>query len=271
MDIFVAGGDRRSAFLVRLLRERGLDARAAGLERSGLAQVPSAPLKAAADAETVVLNSPLKCDLAETPFGIGDLLGHLHSGARLVFCGPQIPPAGLERFDARDLTKDEDFLQRNAELTAEGAIYSAMRATERAIMDCDCLIVGWGRIGRALTERLVALGARATVASRTDRGMRLAQAVETAKIADALPGRHIVFSTPPYPVLGKDELSRADAGTLFIDLASPPYGIDLEAARSLDLRAWREPGLPGRYFPDSAAMVLMSHILALRKGVISRD
>ncbi|NLD59722.1 MAG: NAD(P)-binding domain-containing protein [Clostridiales bacterium] len=276
MDIFVAGGDRRSAFLVRLLRERGLDARAAGLERSGLAQVPSAPLKAAADAETVVLNSPLKCDLAETPFGIGDLLGHLHSGARLVFCGPQIPPAGLERFDARDLTKDEDFLQRNAELTAEGAIYSAMRATERAIMDCDCLIVGWGRIGRALTERLVALGARATVASRTDRGMRLAQsrgaqAVETAKIADALPGRHIVFSTPPYPVLGKDELSRADAGTLFIDLASPPYGIDLEAARSLDLRAWREPGLPGRYCPESAAMVLMSHILALRKGGISRD
>ena len=98
-----------------------------------------------------------------------------------------------------------------------------------------------------------------------------ATTVETARIADALAGRHIVFSTPPYPVLGKDELSRADAGTLFIDLASPPYGIDLEAARSLDLRAWREPGLPGRYCPESAAMVLMSHILALRKGGISRD
>ncbi len=79
-------------------------------------------------------------------------------------------------------------------------------------------------------------------------------------------GKHVVFSTPAFPVLGRGELERADAGALLIDLASPPYGIDLEAARALNLRAWREPALPGRYCPESAARVLMSHVLALRKG-----
>lgn len=219
----------------------------------------------------IVLNSPLKCDLAEKPFGIGDLLGTLPSGAKLVFCGPQIPPAGLERFNVTDLTQNEEFLRRNAELTAEGAIFSAMRVSERAIMDCACLVVGWGRIGRALAERLIALGAKVTVASRTDRGMRLAQSrgaetVETSKIKEALPDCDIVFSTPPYSVIGHEELACADIGTLLIDLASAPYGIDLEAARALGIRAWREPGLPGRYCPESAAMVLMSHLLDLRKG-----
>ena len=60
-------------------------------------------------------------------------------------------------------------MRRNAALTAEGALFAAMRAQERALGDCDCLVIGWGRIGRALTEMLVALGARVTVASRTER------------------------------------------------------------------------------------------------------
>ena len=261
MDVLVAGGDRRAAHLVRLLRRGGLDARAVGLECCGLPGVPSASLAQAADADWIALNSPLKCELAQRPFTIEELLAPLRPGARLIFCGPGIPPEGLERFAVRDLTRSEAFLRRNAELTAEGAIFAAMRALERALADCACLVVGWGRIGRALTERLVALGARVTVASRSQRGMRLAyargaQAVETAAIERALPGKQVVFSTPPFPVLDAHALAAADADACVIDLASAPYGVDIEAALRLGLRAWREPGVPGRYCPESAAMVL---------------
>ena len=38
------------------------------------------------------------------------------------------------------------------------------------------------------------------------------------------------------------------------------YGIDLRAAWNRGLRAWREPGLPGRYCPQSAARALLSAI-----------
>lgn len=158
--------------------------------------------------------------------------------SRLIFCGPRIPPAGLERFQVYDVTQSEEFLRDNAELTAEGALFAAMRAQERALMDCACLVVGWGRIGRALTERLVALGARVTVASRSERGMRLAQsrgadAVETARLAEALPGKKLVFSTPPFPVLCGEALKSVDPDACLIDLASPPYGVDIETAHQM--------------------------------------
>ena len=99
MDVFIAGGDRRNAHLARLLRAGGLDARAAGLEKCALEGVSHAPLAAAAEADWVLLNSPVKCELAERPFGLGELLSHLRPGARLVFLGPAAPPAGLEGFD----------------------------------------------------------------------------------------------------------------------------------------------------------------------------
>ena len=175
MDVFIAGGDRRNAHLARLLRAGGLDARAAGLERCALEGVSHAPLAAAAEADWVLLNSPVKCELAERPFGLGELLSRLRPGARLAFLGPGAPPAGLESFETFDLMADEAFLRRNAVLTAEGALFAAMRAQERALGDCDCLVIGWGRIGRALTEMLVALGARVTVASRAEKSRRQAQ------------------------------------------------------------------------------------------------
>ena len=271
MDVFIAGGDRRNAHLARLLRAEGLDARAAGLEKCALEGVSHAPLAAAADADWVLLNSPVKCELAERPFGLGELLSHLRPGARLVFLGPAAPPAGLEGFRVFDLMADEAFLRRNAVLTAEGALFAAMRAQEKALRDCDCLVIGWGRIGRALTEMLVALGARATVASRAERSRRQAQergaqAVETVALSEALPGKRLIFSTPPFPVLKEEGLARVDADACIIDLASPPYGVDVEAAHRLGLRAWREPGLPGRYCPESAALAIAEAFAGLCEG-----
>ena len=253
------------------MRAEGLDARAAGLEKCALEGVSHAPLAAAADADWVLLNSPVKCELAERPFGLGELLSHLRPGARLVFLGPAAPPAGLEGFRVFDLMADEAFLRRNAVLTAEGALFAAMRAQEKALRDCDCLVIGWGRIGRALTEMLVALGARATVASRAERSRRQAQergaqAVETAALSGALSGKRLVFSTPPFPVLQEAELARAGRDACVIDLSSPPYGVDVEAAHRLGLRAWREPGLPGRYCPESAALAIAAAFEKLRKG-----
>ena len=219
----------------------------------------------------MLLNSPVKCELADRPFGLGELLSHLRPGARLVFLGPAAPPAGLEGFRVFDLMADEAFLRRNAVLTAEGALFAAMRAQEKALRDCDCLVIGWGRIGRALTEMLVALGARATVASRTERSRRQAQergaqAVETAALSGALSGKRLIFSTPPFPVLQEAELARAGRDACVIDLSSPPYGVDVEAAHRLGLRAWREPGLPGRYCPESAALAIAAAFEKLRKG-----
>ena len=75
------------------------------------------------------------------------------------------------------------------------------------------------------------------------------------------PDIDLVFNTAPALVLDGEALRSANRSAMLIDLASEPYGIDLKAAWSLGLRAWREPGVPGRYCPESAAAALYRAIL----------
>lgn len=78
-----------------------------------------------------------------------------------------------------------------------------------------------------------------------------------------LPETALVFSTAPAMVLDAGLLARVNREAMVIDLASPPYGVDLAAAWRMGLRAWREPGLPGRYCPESAARALYD---AMKRG-----
>ena len=71
----------------------------------------------------------------------------------------------------------------------------------------------------------------------------------------------IAAECPQAQVLDEAALAAVDAGAELIDLASPPYGFDVDAARALGLNAWREPGLPGRYCPLSAARVLYGAVI----------
>ena len=264
MDYVIIGGDARFGWLARLLRGRG---EAVGtVFREPARDVPALDLPAVVRTKRAVVNVPPRIDGAKLSFD--ELLALLPESATVYACGPGHPDG-----DGRviDLWANEALIRENAALTAEGALVAAMRASDTAIRDARCLVIGWGRIGRALTERLVGLGAQVTVASRSEQGRhraveRGAEAVATASVADALPGRRVVFNTAPGMVLDADALRHADADTLIVDLASPPYGVDLTAAWSLGLRAWREPALPGRYCPRSAALALLNAIDRNERG-----
>ncbi|MBR6717621.1 MAG: hypothetical protein IKI77_04665 [Oscillospiraceae bacterium] len=74
-----------------------------------------------------------------------------------------IESAGLR---AADYAKEETFALRNAVPTAEGAIQIAMQELPVVLHRLPCLILGAGRVSRALQPRLRALGAEVTVAAR---------------------------------------------------------------------------------------------------------
>lgn len=264
MDYLIIGGDARFGCLARLLRQRG--ERVGTIYRDPVADVPALKAAALSRAKRVVVNDPPR--LTGSAMSFDELLSALGEDATVYACGPWHPSV-----DGRviDLWSDEALILDNAALTAEGAIVAAMRASDAAVCDSRCLVIGWGRIGRALTERLVALGARVTVASRSSAGRnraveRGAEAVDTARIAEDLPGHGLIFNTAPGLVLDEKALQQADGDALIVDLASAPYGVDLSAAWALGLRAWREPGLPGRYCPRSAARALLRAIDRRERG-----
>lgn len=257
MDTIIIGGDERFAHLARLLQARG-EAVATAL-REAVPGVPEAGIGALRQARNAVVNFPPK--LAGSGMTWEELLYEL-GNARIYACGPWRPGE-----DPRviDLWTDEVLILENARLTAKGAVASAMRAGDLALRDARCMVVGFGRIGRALTEILVALGSQVTVATRSEANAkrsveRGAQGVLIRDVAEALPGHHVIFNTAPAMVLDGERLERVDPDAMLIDLASPPYGVDLEAAWQRGLRAWREPGLPGRYCPESAARALLGAI-----------
>ena len=252
MDYAVLAGDARMPALAALLRERGSDARYIANADAAEALIPKA--------RNIVTHCPPRLGME-----MERVLELASQDARVYICGPKAHPG-----DARviDLWADKALKVENARLTAEGAVSAAMAAGRRSLKDLPTLVVGWGRIGRALTELLVAMGARVMVASRSlehrHRAIqRGAEAVSLEKLNGWLPGMALVFSTAPAMVLDAPRLQWLDRSAMVIDLASPPYGVDLPAAWQLGLRAWREPGLPGRYCPESAAEALLN---AMERG-----
>lgn len=166
-----------------------------------------------------------------------------------------------------DLMRDEEFVRRNAVLTAEGAICAAMRATEGALAGSRCFVIGFGRIGRALAGMLKGFEASAIVAARRKESRCEAQQLgleacgaDAAELKAQVARADFIFSTPPAMLLTEDVLRAVRKGVPVIDLASPPYGVDLEAAQRLGLRAWRESGVPGRYCPEAAAALMEEFI-----------
>lgn len=246
METIILGGDARMPAMAALLRRAGRDA----------AHVTDAALASTLipGAGRIVTHCPPKLDIL-----MEEILALAGKEARVFTCGPGHFPG-----DSRviDLWRDEALKRDNAWLTAEGAICAAMRAGRRSLRGLPCAVIGYGRIGGALTELLVAMGARVAVATRSEAHRRRAiergaEAASPEELPKLLPDRRLIFSTPPAMVLDAGALAHVHREAMVIDLASPPYGVDLRAAWQRGLRAWREPGLPGRYCPESAAAALL--------------
>lgn len=179
-----------------------------------------------------------------------------------------------------DPSQDEAFLRANARLTAEGAICRAMGRQGRALLGDTVLITGFGRIAQELAVRLVAMGAFVIVCARSEMQMRRAHEmgahpVPLSQAASACRQASVVFSTVPAHVLGKRELDRISPDALVIELASPPYGMNLELARHMGVNVMLESGVPGRYAPMNAGAalfdVLERQLLSIRREERSQE
>lgn len=166
---------------------------------------------------------------------------------------------------------DELFLRRNAQLTAEGAVCRAMQQMERALLGSTCLITGYGRIGQELAVRLTAMGAFVIVCARSETQMRAAHAagahpVPLAQAVTAAAQADLILNTVPAPVLGEDALSAIRPQTPLLELASAPYGLNLEAAKRLGVQVSVEGGVPGRYAPLEAGAAIFEAALRALSG-----
>ncbi len=164
-----------------------------------------------------------------------------------------------------DYFQREELKIANAVLTAESAIEIAMKETDASITDEPVLVVGYGRIGKALCRALKALGCEVFASARKDSDKAWIRAfgyspVDTGKIDEYIGKCKIIFNTVPYMVLGENELSKVNKESLIIDLASKPGGVDFEKAKGEKLRVIWALALPGKMMKESAGKIISDTI-----------
>ena len=273
MNIALLGGDERSVRLCRLLRADGHKVRPCALEHR-LEDSLTDPREAISGAAAVIL--PLPCErsgLLNTPLSdlrlpIQQLLPMIPMGTP-VYAGKaeQIAPL-CQRLGLplRDYFAREELNIRNAALTAEGAVALLLEESQHALSGSRVLITGFGRIGRLLAPKLRALGADVSVLARSAADLAWARALDCRaldmKRPQALSRFDMVVNTIPATIFKTAELlSFGDA--LLLELASPPYGFDGEAARMLGKRLIFAPGLPAATAPQAAAEAVRDTIYQL--------
>ena len=259
--IWVVGGDPRQAALAAALEEDGhvVHTFALGQGEDTLAGIDRA--------DCVILPLPsvtgeglLHAPLCNGRYPMEDILDALRSG-QPVFAG--MADERLRRLTEErglplyDYFAREELTVRNAVPTAEGAIRIALSELPITLHGARVLLVGFGRLSRALAPRLQGLGARVCAAARSSHQRALAESMglDTEgldRLPDWLCVYDLVINTVPALVLGEKELAAMKEGVLVIDLASRPGGVDFAAAEQLGVKAIHALSLPGKEAPVTA-------------------
>lgn len=271
----IIGGDRRQEELLALLRRDGYTVAACGVagemdwDAAVAAEVVILPLPLCKEGDTLNIEGPRR--------GAGALFRQLRRD-QLILAG-QVKPAQAALAAELDL-KLVDYFQRegltvaNAAATAEGTVQVILEHLERSLLGSQCLVLGFGRIGKLLCHRLTAMGTRVTAAARRPESLAWARAYgyETADIGRLegnLGAFDVVVNTVPEPVFGADRLRELKPDCLCVDVASV-QGIDLSAAEALGLECIWARGLPGKLMPKTAGAVIRDTVYTIIKeqGVI---
>jgi dipicolinate synthase subunit A len=148
---------------------------------------------------------------------------------------------------------DTELMLLRGPAIVEGVLAQTIGNTDVTIHEAAAGVVGFGTIGGLLARSLAALGARVHVFARNPVQRAAArtagcQAHPLDDLTELAPRLSMLFSTVPAPVVTRRELSLLPAGSLVMDIAAPPGGVDLNTARQLGLRAIWARGM-GRRAP----------------------
>lgn len=245
----VLGSEKRQLFLKEMLEQKGYKAVQAEKYQKGTY-------------DAVLLPVPQTAQYLEA------CLEELRDGQIVFGCNypdELVKKCAKKKIPLIDYMKAEGTAYLNSISTAEGAIAEALQWGQRSIYGSRCVVLGYGRCGEALAERLERLHGIVTVVERDGQKRAKAQVYgcESRDFSEAEPviaQADFIFNTVPAMVLTKQQLSLVSKDVTIIDIASRPGGVDFEFCEKNKICAKLCLGLPGKYAPKSAAEILLKVI-----------
>lgn len=170
-----------------------------------------------------------------------ETLGRMAAGAHLILgtadhrlrAAAQAAGVGIVEYE-----QDRELMMRRGPTIVEGALQRIIELTEITIHGAAIGVVGQGTIGSLLTRTMVLLGAEVLVAARNpvqraEAEVTGATAVPLDQLQQHAHRLDMLLSTVPVQVVGQEVLEALPTGSLVMDLAAPPGGVDLQRAAEL--------------------------------------
>lgn len=278
--ISVLGGDKRQIFIADLLKSRDYEIRLFGVE--GQSDTFECLEENIADADYLLLPVPVSKDgyrlNSEKEVLLMDLVNNLSPDKKVL--GGRMPPYLKDHLRAKnvelyDYYENKEYIWKNAEISAEGAVSMLMSESDRVISELRILVCGFGRIGKCLTKKLLSLGAIVTVAARKQEDILQAHTC-FGSLTDIIDYRRegtldlekkydVIFNTVPSWIFDKSNISLLE-NALYIELASAPHGGEAELLRKNCKKYILASGIPGKYAPKSAGAAAFEAICGYLEG-----
>lgn len=271
-DIAVIGGDKRTAYMIPFFREKGYRVICYKIykmkENKIIADGYAESLKEAVESAGIIVGGiPIE---KKGIVNLRELSRHIRK--HHIIMGGMIPESFRQECNERgivcyDFMKDESIAIFNAVATAEGAILEAMLHKDTNIHKSKSLVLGYGRCGKALSEKLKGLSADVTVCGNSQTELALAEALgmdvlPLKKLGKKISEFEYIYNTVPALVLDEELMRKLRDDVLIIDIASGKGGLDYKEAEELKVRALHCLGLPGKYAGRISAKRLTEYVIS---------
>ena len=159
----------------------------------------------------------------------------------------------------------EEFLIYNAHLTAEALIAIIINNLPISISEGKFLILGYGRIGKALCDMLKSMGGIVVSCARKASDFAIMrkkgiEGIETCNV-NKITGFNAVINTIPFKVTNEEFYKNMNSDCVIMDASSSPGYIDTETAKKYGLNTISAFGLPGKISPQSAGKMIITTVI----------
>lgn len=283
INFAVIYGDLRQKLLIEILAYDGFNVRTLGFKnkfnRSNILVCDD--YKSAIENSDIIIGpTPFSKD-GKNLFTIYDDLPILNINEVFKLCSKKIFMAGMLSDSVKDLADSYDFpifdlldgnegAILNAIPTSEGAIQIAMQESDITMHGSNALILGYGRCGKILAQKLKGIDVNVYVCARKTSDTTYAKAygyntIKYSELKNSNKDFDFIFNTIPSMVLDKEMIEKLKQNCIIIDLASAPGGTDFKSASENNIKALFCPSLPGRVAPRTVANTMKKSILNILK------
>lgn len=267
-NIVIIGGDKRQRYLKDYLIEKGYNISSYGLfdwdddtdrlkSMIGEDSVITLPLPATRNDKTIVM------PFSKREISIDRLMSLL--GKNNIVFGGIIKGELLSRLRETDIPfvdyYDNEFIEKNAVLTAFGALKILLEHIDFALPLGKYAITGYGRVAKETASLLTSLSCDVTVfarnsSQRDDAMIKGCKAEPLTQLPLQSDKFDIVINTVPSNVINEDAICNMKKNCKIIELASAPYGLDFDMARNHSIDVVKAFSLPGKYTPKTAGEII---------------